>query len=70
MSTDVFRINSKCSQKSNGLNPITFISISGYTYACALYITKQDREDLKRENLYLLVEKHITGCVSGVFGGH
>ena len=68
MLADVFRIYVKLSQETHGLNPLNFISLSGLTYPCAIFMTKQDIDYSKSEELYLPVETLIRGCVSGVFG--
>ena len=50
------------------LYPKYVLWISGYTYACAFYKTKQRIENLKGEDLYLPEEKNFRGELSWATG--
>ena len=64
---DISRKYVKDSHKTYCLNPLYFLSISDYTFTCALHKTKQQIDFSKVQDLKLTAGKN-RGCVSGVFG--
>ena len=66
LSADVYRNFVKLSHETFNLNPLYFVSISSYNYACAVYKTKLRIEFLEGPDLFTRTESTRRG-VSGVF---
>ena len=50
------------------INPLYCVSLPGYTYQCALKYTDIKLQTLQDEDLILLIEINIRGCISSVMG--
>ena len=50
------------------INPLYCVSLPGYTYQCALKYTDIKLQTLQDEDLILLIENNIRGCISSVMG--
>ena len=65
---DVFEKFVKVSTEIYGKNPLYCISLSGYTYQCALKYTDFKLQTLQHKVLILILEKIIRGGISSVMG--
>ena len=65
---DVIEKFVEVSLKEYGINPLYCVSLSGYTYQCALTYTVIKLQFLQDEDLILLLENNIRGGISSVMG--
>ena len=65
---DVFEDFVKVSAEEYGINPLFCVSLSGYTYQCALKYTDIKLQTLQDKDLILLIENNIRGGISSVMG--
>ena len=65
---DVFEKIIKVSTKEYKINPLYCVSLSGYTYQCALKYTDIKVQTLQDKDLILLLENNILGGISSVMG--